>query len=686
MKKNLPFVCLCLFLSFSVNLLFSQTQKGSTSVSFHSKNWEKESKDIIAGGAMFIPDGPVCPTQCYEDSIEVTGFPVGITVDTITDIESICLRIEHSYSGDLGFSIICPNGQTAVLHPNNHGGNAYLGEPKGGTNHDLFDSNTNPCDPMYNSAGIGWTYGWSEIYPNHGTYSWLAMNSTTIEPTDMITQQNYILPEFPIYDSLQGCPLNGLWKLRICDDFASDNGWVFGWEITYNGHKNILGNVFYDVNEDGIRDTLESGIANQIIRIDPGPYYTTTKPDGSYGFCRDSASYTLTYVPQLYWGITTDSLSYSFTTTDPLVAVSGFDFGTAPFPGITDVGINYSGMFSRANHDENYWLNYKNCGTFTQQGTVHLAFDTLLTFVSSTIPPDVQTGNVIEWNYNSLLMLENRQIGLVFHMPDITHIGDTIISACWITPIAGDTNIINNFDTLKQLIKYPFDPNYKEVTPKGEGAEGYVLHGQELTYTIHFQNVGTDTARSIMIIDSIDSDMKVESFTLLAASHPMTYDIYGAGIVKFIFPNIMLPDSSTNDLGSQGFVKFSLKPKLGLPDFTKATNKGYILFDYNPAIITNQVLNTYVSNINVNTDIISAKNNFILFPNPFSNTSTLRLSTPAQNASLIIYDILGKEIKRMTNLTGKEIIIQRENMKAGMYFFRIEDKIGVVGIGKMIVE
>ena len=75
-----------------------------------------------------------------------------------------------------------------------------------------------------------------------------------------------------------------------------------------------------------------------------------------------------------------------------------------------------------------------------------------------------------------------------------------------------------------------------------------------------------------------------------------------------------------------------------------------------------------------------------LFPNPFSTSSTLRLSTTIQNGKLSIYDVLGKEVKQIKNLNGKEIIIQKENLKTGMYFFRIEDKNGIVGNGKMVIE
>jgi hypothetical protein len=75
-----------------------------------------------------------------------------------------------------------------------------------------------------------------------------------------------------------------------------------------------------------------------------------------------------------------------------------------------------------------------------------------------------------------------------------------------------------------------------------------------------------------------------------------------------------------------------------------------------------------------------------LFPNPFSSSSTLRLSTSIQNGKLSIYDVLGKEVKQIKNLNGKEIIIQKENLKTGIYFFRIEDENGFVGNGKMVVK
>lgn len=73
-------------------------------------------------------------------------------------------------------------------------------------------------------------------------------------------------------------------------------------------------------------------------------------------------------------------------------------------------------------------------------------------------------------------------------------------------------------------------------------------------------------------------------------------------------------------------------------------------------------------------------------PSPFSDYTTLSLSKPLFNASLIFYDILGNEVKRMENLNGKEIMISRNGMRNGMYFFRVVDGNTIAGQGKLIIE
>lgn len=179
---------------------------------------------------LFIPDGNLCSVQCYNTDVTFTSFVPGATITSASDILSICVNMEHSYVGDLGFTIYCPNGQNVVLDPNTHSGGAYLGSPMGGASHDAYDSDTYPCDPAYNPSGVGSTYCWSEIYSQQGTMDILSYGTSPVDSTNQITHTNYITSENPL-SGLIGCPLNGTWNIQICDDFTIDNGYIFNWTL-----------------------------------------------------------------------------------------------------------------------------------------------------------------------------------------------------------------------------------------------------------------------------------------------------------------------------------------------------------------------------------------------------------------------------------------------------------------------
>ncbi len=177
----------------------------------------------------FIPDGNLCSVQCYNTFVSFAAFAPGTTITSASDVLSICVNMEHSFAGDLGFTIICPNGQSVQLDPNTHSGGAFLGSP---LDNAPYDNSTYPCDAAYNAVGpVGWTYCWSEIYPQHGTFDYLSSNSLgTMDSTNTIAHNNYITPNNPL-TGLIGCPLNGTWNIQICDDYSSDNGYIFWWEL-----------------------------------------------------------------------------------------------------------------------------------------------------------------------------------------------------------------------------------------------------------------------------------------------------------------------------------------------------------------------------------------------------------------------------------------------------------------------
>lgn len=193
------------------------------------------------------------------------------------------------------------------------------------------------------------------------------------------------------------------------------------------------------------------------------------------------------------------------------------------------------------------------------------------------------------------------------HLCDIIPIGDRNgdgqidVQDCLNEQDALDTIIIKN--SFKSLIRCSFDPNDKSASPKGESEEAWTLAGQDIIYTIRFQNTGNDTAFYVEIVDTLDENLDVSTFEFISSSHspleisiePIEEDLNS--ILRFRFNEIQLPDSSTNELASNGFIVFSIAPLSSVEDSTIITNDAAIVFDFNEPIITNEVHHTLVYSI-----------------------------------------------------------------------------------------
>lgn len=134
-----------------------------------------------------------------------------------------------------------------------------------------------------------------------------------------------------------------------------------------------------------------------------------------------------------------------------------------------------------------------------------------------------------------------------------------------------------------------YDPNDKAVTPLGITSSNYIKIGTELYYKIRFQNTGTDTAYKVIVRDTLSPHLDLRTFSLGSASHKYTYVIKGQGkpVLEVTFANINLPDSATDEPGSNGFFTYKVGHKQGISQGTTITNKADIYFDFNSPITTN---------------------------------------------------------------------------------------------------
>lgn len=354
----------------------------------------------------------------------------------------------------------------------------------------------------------------------------------------------------------------------------------------------IRGRIFIDNNQSGDMQLNEQGASFVQVISSPLSAFSYTHSTGKY-FIKfsDTTDGIFQIQPNLpmYWGITSDSLSYSIDIDSSFTFADSLDFGIYPDTLFNALSTDLVGGFPTCNSITNYWLAFSNTGTTIPSGTIHLKLNDSITFLSSDAIPDSIVGQDIYWSYDSLFYFENQLITLHVQMPDFLSAGDDLTSYLDVTIIDTLGNeIFTISDSLNQTLVCAYDPNDKISNPVGIDSMGYIPPTTEyIEYTIRFQNTGTDTATTVVVVDQLDTNLAWETLTLLSFSHDVQVSIDQIGKINFTFYEIMLPDSNVNNLGSQGFVKYKIYLKPNLAIGTSIYNSADIYFDLNPAVITN---------------------------------------------------------------------------------------------------
>src|SRR5206468_465855 len=117
-------------------------------------------------------------------------------------------------------------------------------------------------------------------------------------------------------------------------------------------------------------------------------------------------------------------------------------------------------------------------------------------------------------------------IEFIIHVPGNlvlhSYLHDTVI----VNPINADLQPANNTFEFSQIVGNSCDPNDKQVSPAGFGADGEItLSDSILTYHIDFQNTGNADAHNIVILDTLGEFVNPLSFQFVASSHQATFSL-----------------------------------------------------------------------------------------------------------------------------------------------------------------
>ncbi len=357
--------------------------------------------------------------------------------------------------------------------------------------------------------------------------------------------------------------------------------------LSINDYITLNIKPFVDNNDNGIFDSLDVVMNNANLDLSPGGYYQFSNPTGVKYYIEQAGTYELNLnADSLYWDLV-DSLNRTIEINPSNFQDSSFYIGVKPRDIILIADI--VGNRPRCADTIHHKLSIENFGNIINQGTVEYQLDSLSEFISSIPQPDSIDGLSYYYNYQNLMPSYKHEVLLKVIVPSLL---DTL-NHTLINRVDTGQVYVNNVYPYQEIVLCSYDPNDKqELTGKSE--EGYFLSDStELEYLIRFQNTGNDTAYLVEVLDTLDTNLDLNTFHRVSNSHPVTVHIdHESREAKFRFENINLTDTVTNVLESEGFVKFRIRTIENLSTNVDITNTAHIYFDQNSAIVTNTTLNT----------------------------------------------------------------------------------------------
>jgi hypothetical protein len=538
-----------------------------------------------------------------------------------------------------------------------------------------------------------------------------ADGSATAVPTGGTAPYTYSFSNGSTTPTVSGLGTGG-YSVSVTDANGCSKSKVFS---IYNANTNqncyctISGNVYVDANANCVDDAGENGVENIMIHCS-GFGYAFTDANGNYSFKVPTGTYTISEVINQYYPL---APCQSNTNTVSVVAAGGcntvVNFANVINP-LHDLKIVTMNSTVPPIPGNNYQQKVvvMNAGTLTESG-IQLGYehDEQIPFVSASLPGFVQSLNPatpesygVQSGFPSLVPGDQEVIILNYSTPTtiplatVVDFFDTVANAA---PIATnwllDNSPWNNVQLFQTAVIGSYDPNYKEVTPRGFGAQGFIpTDTKEFDYTIHFQNEGTYFAQNISVTDQLDADFDWTTFKPGYSDYDYTTTISETGLVTFKFANINLPwKDQYGDALSSALVQYSIKPKTNLPEGTVFTNYADIYFDYNAPITTNTTINTFDDAAAVDESGSAEAVTVDLYPVPVNDNLNIRVNNVSKSgtATVSIIDLTGKVVlSENVNLSEGSTIVTKDlsGLMIGTYLTRIQFENGSSIVKKIILN
>ncbi len=260
----------------------------------------------------------------------------------------------------------------------------------------------------------------------------------------------------------------------------------------------------------------------------------------------------------------------------------------------SDIELSASTTLLRRCFDNRYYINVQNSGTeISENVQLEVLLDDYFLFESCNFPILEIDGQNLLLDIGDIELFEKKTIHIDFTLSCEAELGQAHYMNAQVKfdNACTEVDVAESFECRQNIGSY--DPNDKTALVGGVADNKIVPLDEPIEYLIRFQNTGTDTAFTVRIEDTLSHHFELSTIEVVSSSHDYTYNIT-RGILNVTFDDILLPDSTTNEKKSHGFVKFTIKPKESTHPGTYIKNKANIYFDFNEPVLTNGTGNYYL--------------------------------------------------------------------------------------------
>lgn len=418
--------------------------------------------------------------------------------------------------------------------------------------------------------------------------------------------------------------------------------------LKINSHVNRLtGTVYLDANANNQRDAGEDAFPSPMGVMEMRQQQVaTTAPDGRFTAYADQGAYDLR-LPQVprHYQLSQGNAGHQGSFAGYGRTDTARHFGLAPIPGQLDVRVSLTPYSpARRGIPTRYRARVENLGTTVASGLVTVDLDPAVAFVGAVPTAQVQA-HQLRWSFSGLAPFASRDFDLTVNVPLNVTVGTTLTFMAEGVPSPGvDVTPADNVDTVQMVVVGSFDPNDLSVNYATLTA-AQIAAGEPLDYVVNFQNMGTDTAFSVVIQDSLPAGLlQLGTVELISQSHNVQWMLSGPGLLTLRFPGIKLPHQAVDAVRSQGFVRFRLVPRTTLTAGTLIPNRAHIVFDFNPPVPTNQATTLVQSVAGLPHE--PGATALSVYPNPATDQVTIGVSLPVTTTvSVRLLNALGREVR-----------------------------------------